>query len=73
MRHALRKYMTVNALQFRRRNAVDQSRAKRRPCALVIGMLIILPAVINPPRISAQTLIWEPLAEGLSVTVWEPG
>ena len=37
------------------------------------GMLLILPTVISPQRISAQTRIWEPLAEGLSVTVWEPG
>jgi uncharacterized protein YigE (DUF2233 family) len=66
--------MRFEASQFRRPDTADQPNERRRQGALGLSLLLVLHAAIASPTAWAQpTLIWDPLAEGLSATVWAPG
>lgn len=68
-----RRYIGASGLPFHRRDMASQLNDRWRHGALSISMLFVLQAVIDFSASSAETtLVWEALAEGLSVTVWEP-
>ena len=59
--------------QLCRRGPADEPTDKRRRAACGLGLLLVLHAAIASPLAWGQNpLLWDPLADGLSASVWAP-